>query len=655
MTHHNYEYVDEIQSPSDKADVLIIGGGPIGLLQAWAIKTLNPSLKVVVLEKYEEFQRKHTLVMQYEQLEAVMHATDSMDDPVLVDLLQQLRKHPNIRTNVLQETFKDMARALGVEIKIQEVTAETIDDQIQKYNPELLIGADGTHSVVNQELFPANNRINYEIDYAMQLRLEIVGDAEKNLEQTVQFYQRLAHHGLIATEQVGRLDSDTGKTPVTVQIIIPKEDYDLLNNLELKPNARNPIKPFSGLERREIPLHLLAFIDSYIYERLKVSGNKIAADSIRVSVNELPASKVLKTNTLYKNEDFECFVSLNGDSALGLSYFKGLNAGLEASAQFLQLIKKSIKQGLIDKEMLAESLRDYQLWFSDFADKKVAEVQQYSSYKIRSSMQIIKKVQFTKFMSAYKPDVDKKPLIDAYYHLLRRANPDDAVEFKPFPHRDYEPDIQLGQFDYTPINYTLKKIGKLFIDFGRPYKGSYQLIDDLKQPLTGVINLLMGGVKILTGVMTLNLNSFSDGLFRVARGTIELAMTPFTYFLKPITRGLITVLSAPKLLEDNEGIKKLLNMGESILEGEDDYGVLSFDKMHKILGICNDLHRKFTKSVVRGQDTNICVATEKHYIKQMTSQPDEEQLKAKVRKYFTLFQTPKCDNSTKEERDYSYQ
>lgn len=47
-----------------EADVVIVGGGPIGLMDAIALKKLDPSLKVVVFEKYAEYQRKHTLEMQ---------------------------------------------------------------------------------------------------------------------------------------------------------------------------------------------------------------------------------------------------------------------------------------------------------------------------------------------------------------------------------------------------------------------------------------------------------------------------------------------------------------------------------------------------------------------------------------------------------------
>ncbi|HRD68505.1 MAG TPA: hypothetical protein PK657_00015 [Legionella sp.] len=35
-------------------DVLVVGAGPIGLINAWGLKRLNPALNIAVLEKYEQ-------------------------------------------------------------------------------------------------------------------------------------------------------------------------------------------------------------------------------------------------------------------------------------------------------------------------------------------------------------------------------------------------------------------------------------------------------------------------------------------------------------------------------------------------------------------------------------------------------------------------
>ncbi|WP_133141322.1 hypothetical protein [Legionella moravica] len=520
---------------------------------------------------------------------------------------------------------------------------ESIREQVLAYDPELVIGADGTHSVTNQALFPKDNRIHYEIDYAMQVRLEIDGKVDANLDQTVQFYQRLAHHGLIATEQVGRLDPKTGKTPVTMQIIIPKEDYMILNGLKEKPNAQNPIKPFGNeLEYREIPDHLQTFIDSYLYERLKLSGSNINPHSIRISVNELPASRVTETFTHLQNPEThkDVFVSLNGDSALGLSYFKGLNAGLEASAKFFTCMAPAIVQGLKDKNLVQKSLDEYQSWFSVYAEQKVGEVRNYSAVKIGSSLKVIKGVQGSKVVSAYIPEVDKKPIIDAYYHLLARANPDDVVDFRPYPHRSYDPDIQLGQFGYVPVHYTMKKTTKIFADFFKPYKSGYQVMNDFKQPFTGVVNVFMGITKSVLGIGTLSPTRILDGGAHLLRGVIELAMTPLTFLVKPFVRGVLTLFSSYKKIEENTGVQHLVDLGTNLLESQEEKEELSFDKMQQLLGICNDLHRKFNKSVQRGQDTQISSSIEREYIKRLTDTASPETTSTKFKDYLTLFKGP---------------
>src|SRR5690242_9248184 len=94
---------------NDNKTVVIVGGGPIGLAHAWGLKKLNKNLNIIVKEKYQEYQRKHTLIMKPTSLEALMKATHTLEDPILSGLLKRLKKDPHIRTNELEKIFKDMA------------------------------------------------------------------------------------------------------------------------------------------------------------------------------------------------------------------------------------------------------------------------------------------------------------------------------------------------------------------------------------------------------------------------------------------------------------------------------------------------------------------------------------------------------------------
>src|SRR5262245_7854891 len=136
--------------------VVIVGAGPIGLAHAWGIKKLNPAIDVVVLEKYEEYQRKHTLVVEQKPLEDLMLATNTQRDPSLCALLTKIKQYPHVRTNELETIFKKIATDSGVKILIDEVKKGTIDKQLSIQSdspPSLVIGADGTHSVVSDCLF----------------------------------------------------------------------------------------------------------------------------------------------------------------------------------------------------------------------------------------------------------------------------------------------------------------------------------------------------------------------------------------------------------------------------------------------------------------------------------------------------------------------
>lgn len=623
---------------AENTDVLVIGAGPIGLINAWGMQRLNPSLNIVVLEKYEEYQRKHTLVMQPEHLEAIMKATHSEDHPTLVALLKQLKKDPHIRTSVLQHTFAKLASESNVQIRTKEVHKEDIKQIIDNEyrNASLIIGADGTHSVVSDSLFPEGNQVKYEFDFVLQLRFEIKGVEKAPGIKTQKFYQLMARKGLIANEYNGSFEK--GKTPVTMQMMISKADFQALQ----KATSKSPLRPFATpradqkLPAVELPPHLKSFITRYINDKIAdtvAAGQELDPESITISVNEAPATHAKNV----VNKRGRTFVVLKGDSALGLSYFKGLNAGLEASAKFLSSIGSSIKNSFRDKETLAKQLDNYQSWFlNEFSPKKVKEVGQYSFWQIRSFMIAMEVAQFSKETSMADDDDDLEPIIANYFNHyakdpLARLS---TSQFRPFPHRDYEP-VKLAQLEYISLKHTAKKIIKIFADYFKPYKSDAQLVQDFKQPIVGLANVLLGIAKIVGGVFGLNFWSFADGLFNVLRGAIEIATTPLTWLLKPITRGITTLIHGGyKNIEDNQGLQRLAQDGLHQLSHTNDRDLQNDQSIYKLVALSNDIHRKFDKSVGRNQATALGADEYGCYSEILT---DNVLSREKLHRYFSLF------------------
>ncbi|MDP3269698.1 MAG: hypothetical protein Q8M40_11740 [Legionella sp.] len=623
-------------------DVLIVGAGPIGLINAWGLKRLNPALNIVVLEKYEQYQRSHTLVMQAKQLEAIIKATGSKNDPILSELLAQLKKDPHIRTNKLQETFTQLAKQIGVEIRTKnEVKEEEINQTIKDEYPNLslIIGADGTHSTVSKALYSENNQVKHEFDFVLQLRYEVNGEEKAPGVSVEQFYQLMGRKGLIANEYVGHFDPATGKTPITMQMMISKEDYLSLQNA----TSKNPIKLYEGKNRSDIiiPPKLLAFLREYITHKIVDStsiGQQLDSSSVRISVNEAPATHAKNI----VNVHHDARVILKGDAALGLSYFKGLNAGLEATAKFLTIMAAPVKDSFKNKPALDNKLDEYQSWFlKDFSPKKIREVGKYSFWQIRSFMNAMNVVKGA--LNASYPDehYEGRSVIDDYFdhythdHLNENVN----SRWRPFPHRKYDL-VTFAQLGYVPLQHTAKKIAKIFVDYFKPYKSNTQLAQDFRQPLVGMASLFIGLGKTLFGIFKLKPRYLADGLFSMLRGVIELSTTPLTWLLKPMTRGISTLIHGGyKKIEENTGIRDLAKYGQTNCNSSNAY---------ELLAVCNDIHRKFEKAIGRGENTVIGIEEHSQYANIRSDSKLDPQ---KVRDYFSLFTAKKEESEIQFEHD----
>jgi 2-polyprenyl-6-methoxyphenol hydroxylase-like FAD-dependent oxidoreductase len=629
--------------------VVIVGGGPIGLAQAWGIKKLNPALDVVVLEKYEQYQRKHTLMMQHKKLEYLMQVTGALENSSLLALLHQLQKDPHIRTTSLEEVFKSVAMDSGVKIIHEEIKAETIDEQLfERFSDAcLIIGADGTHSVISHTLFPQGNQVKHEFDYVLQLRYEMNGEEKAESISSLDFYQSMARQGLVANEYVGHFED--GKTPVTLQMMISKQDFEALR----EATSKNPLKPFAAASNERLEQHRLVdlpeklskFISDYLTAKLKSCQQRmdsIDRESIRVSVNEAPATHA-KQVFYFPPRHENVAVTLAGDAGLGLSYFKGLNAGLESTARFLADLKPVLQDGLKNKQELTKALQSYQTWFvEDYSPKKVREVSEYSTWRIRSAMRAFEIARYFKNASVGDDSFDKTSIVKAYFDLLAQNPSADfrkGNELHLFPHRGYDP-VKLGQWEYIPIQHTLRKIAKIFVDYFKPYKSSFQFRQDMKQPLVGLANVGNGTAKLIMGILKLDGWRLLDGLFNLGRGLIEIILTPLAWFIKPMTRGIATLIRGNISIEKNKGIQKLAHTGQDYLHSisQDAEDISSPNKVYALLALSEDIHRKFDKAKRRGQNTQLELEEHARYSEVKTSSKLTQTV---LRNYFSLFYTPK--------------
>jgi hypothetical protein len=639
----------------EKIDIIIVGGGPIGLAHAWGIKKINPNLQVVVIEKYEEYQRKHTVQMQHQPLAKLIEVTETQNDKAMNDLYTRLKKNAFISTSELENLLKKRAQDNGVKIIHEEIEKDTVHDQLYNTYPnaKLIIGADGTHSVVAETLFPKGNQVKHEFDYVLQLRYEIQGDSKANPIQTIRFFQNMARNGLISNEYVGQYNQETNTTPVTMQMMISKKAFETLkeatskNPLNItKPNIAeesNPFlkqKPKNNLELADLPTNIQGFLTTYLQDKIKQcnNGEILKQNSIRISVNEAPATHAKQVFELPISKNIP--IVLVGDASLGLSYFKGLNAGIESTAQLLKNLKIPLKGALNDIEKTKNALTNYQNWFlQDFSPKKIRVVAQYSTFRIRSFMTIIQTTKHFKNPSAVDEDGIQFAIIQDYFKLLAT---DPLIENKAlkenlYPHRSY-PLVHLGQWDYVPVTHSLIKIGKLFTDYTKPYKSHSQMKQDFKPFLAGLVNVSSGLMKIIVGLFTLNPKRFIDGIFSLLRGIIEIITAPLSMTIKPLIRSVITGFLGFVPIESMPGMRKLAENGTNQLTQLSKKEKITAIDIYNVLAICNDIHRKFDKATnISHQNTKIDLK-EIQLFNDIRSNADLIHLdQNKLKDYFALF------------------
>jgi hypothetical protein len=654
-------------------DTLIVGAGPMGLLNAIGLLQQDSHRKVLLLEKREEYTRKHVVRFSAAKLTEFMEAIGAKGKksiPELVELEKRLHENSAIRINELETILRKIALRMGAEIQYEEV--EDVRGQIYDQYPmlERLIGCDGTHSTVSDQVFGIENQIKNSYDYVLQVRFEVSGPSSVNKVDLPTWPTYLQAYGLVGEEIVGK--QADGITPITMQIMIPKEDFDAL-----KPyaTAKDPIKPFNEEETKlqHIPDGMMQKVKGYLgfrlahYTKHKV-GEQINMSDIRLSVNEAPATRAKHVVKYEEVNGRLICIMLAGDAALGLSYFKGVNAGLENMSKALVALNTE------SETERREKISNYAKWFDqDLAPRKIKEVANYSKYIARLTESI------TSFLNRllgrdFLMNTAQAERYAELYHLNQRdarTNPSNPPSLdSAYPHRkNYF--ITVLNSTPVPLSEYEKQIKNHFKKYFKTYKSNFYLYQDLLQPLNAMRHLLEGIAKIVfsplafivftpvnlaifTYTVFINLSTMAefkmhwdeiktnfksaatrmlDGLAEIGLGVV-LAATSILLPIKLIVNSILTNREEPRKIENNPGMVRLVEEADRIAVKDE----FSTNKMHALL---IDAHRKFEKSLDRMQYTQVSKEAEnKAYNECNLHEPES------YKRYFNLFKTHDLEQTT---------
>jgi 2-polyprenyl-6-methoxyphenol hydroxylase-like FAD-dependent oxidoreductase len=336
------------------SDIVIVGGGPIGLWTAIQLKKRLPALSLRVYERHSVYQRSHVLRLDHWSM--MLYAA-SARGPAETQFVQDVTgknvlgmhampaRSLYIRTNDFESALQRYARELGIDVCLDHIAGA---DDAQARHPEcsLFIAADGAHSPLRTELFGGRAFESTTLQRLVELKCEqraAAGPVPRLDAAQVLWLNRGMRHP--AAEYVGR--TKDGVAPLTLRLFLPEAEYSQLPPMSFKtPHQLGAAGLPEAVER-----------DLYLYLVTRMAlGGEIVPGSERVTKLEL---------TLYASKHFATMRGdvawfLVGDAAMGVPYFRALNGGLMLASRLAQIIAKTDypREGNLAKKVLR-----YDRWY----------------------------------------------------------------------------------------------------------------------------------------------------------------------------------------------------------------------------------------------------------------------------------------------------
>jgi len=318
-------------------DVVIIGGGPVGLWTAIRMMKDRSDLRVQVYERHQEYQRSHVLKLKHVSLLLYKKPTNDPDEAAFhrevtggkslseVYAAAAAGLSVFVRTNVLENALKKYAQALGVNITYAKIETP---EEAERLHPDckLFVAADGAHSKMRETLFGKDAIRHFVLQYIAEIKYQAKGKAGK-----LSFLEAYKTNKLLsgpAFEYVGR--EKDGTTPVSLRFFMDRETYDAIPTASFK----EPLK----LDDPRLPPQLTADFRTMMNARAIKAGEVYDENSAKLSKLTLTHYASRSFATLQQNGKAWFVV---GDAAMGVPYFRSLNAGFVIGNQLGYFLKNS--------------------------------------------------------------------------------------------------------------------------------------------------------------------------------------------------------------------------------------------------------------------------------------------------------------------------
>jgi 2-polyprenyl-6-methoxyphenol hydroxylase-like FAD-dependent oxidoreductase len=297
-------------------DVVFVGAGPVGLWTALQTKIRNPSLNIVVLEKYSEYQRIHSLFIDATSLQTDCHSED------LNRVIHLFQTEKKLSTATIEKELSLLAEKVGIVFE-RNVNIQDPDRDLFRFpNAKVIVGADGAHSIMREKVvgksagdcFSYQSHHQYIADLTYSEKAPPLGLLAKIVTQ------------LMVGDPIQEIHNKE-KNETILRAVISQEEYDLLQGATRK----NP----ESLQSDHVKPHLrekyLRFLECKYGEGVAQHVDLSQATITTTRLDAYVSGQFVKK----EKERVWCLV---GDAAFGVPYFRSLNNGLVSGTELSKVV-----------------------------------------------------------------------------------------------------------------------------------------------------------------------------------------------------------------------------------------------------------------------------------------------------------------------------
>ncbi|CAF3370103.1 unnamed protein product [Rotaria sp. Silwood2] len=309
--------IDEEQSPQ----IVVIGGGPVGLFTAIQIKILLPQVNLVIYEKHQQYERNH--ILRLNKMRTFFGLPPSLLLKNMIDNLPSV-----VRTSVLESQLLELSKQLQIPI-----VHRNIENLNQFSDSRVIIGADGSHSIVLQLVF--NNKMEYEkvLKYVIEIKYEVNGQGQK-LDFIKYQYRTQKQLKYLVDEHIGTQKEN--RTPITLHLLIDKQIYEQMKSATFKQPY------YLHSHQHLIPKDLLETITIWFNVKKDYANEQRIENSEKITCITLAVYQ--SSEFVYYNEEKKQYTCLVGDAAFGVPFFRSLNNGIMCSKKLSLCIHSCFRE-----------------------------------------------------------------------------------------------------------------------------------------------------------------------------------------------------------------------------------------------------------------------------------------------------------------------